>query len=152
MGTGLAKARTVIETWLKSDAKHTNAFPPMVIHVTDGEPDPSEEQKALDEAEKIKAIATDDGNALIFTVHIPDRGGETVLFPVTEGDLPAGDDSAKRLYKMSSVLPVEMIGLASEWGLPVKSGCRLMVMNADALSATQLIQFGSTAGNGPKFE
>ena len=143
MGTGLAKAYTIIENWL-ADEQHRNAFPPIVIHVTDGVPDPSERNLALDTAEKIKQLSTMDGNVLIFTVHLPDGSGQPVLFPVSEGDLPMGDESAKLLYTMSSILPDEMLGNALESGLSVRSGSRLMVLNADAMAAAKMVQFGST--------
>ncbi len=149
MGTGLAKARSIVELWLSNPA-HTNSFPPVIIHVTDGKPDNTEKQMALDEAEKLKQLATADGNVLVFTVHLPDGNGQTVLFPSSENDLPAGDDSAKLLYTMSSVLPDEMVGNALEAGLPVTSGCRLMVLNADAMAAAKMIQFGSTGTGNQK--
>lgn len=149
MGMGLAKARYIIEKWLTNEA-HMNSFPPVVIHVTDGIPDSSERQLALDEAEKIKSLATSDGNVLIFTVHLPDGNGKTVLFPGTESDLPAADASAKLLYTMSSMLPDEMMGNALEAGLPVSHGCRLMVLNADAMAAAKMIQFGSTGTGNQK--
>ena len=149
MGTGLAKARSIIEHWLTNEL-HKNSFPPVVIHVTDGVPDQSERKMALDEAEKIKNLSTSDGNALIFTVHLPDGSGKTALFPSSENELPAGDDSANLIYIMSSILPDEMLGNALEAGLPVTLGCRLMVLNADAMAASKMIQFGSTGTGNQK--
>jgi len=40
----------------------------------------------------------------------------TVLFPLSEADLPAGDESGKMLFQMSSVVPQEMVASALEAG------------------------------------
>jgi hypothetical protein len=145
MGRGLGKARQIIEQWL-TDEKHQDSFPPVVLHVTDGEPDSNERNTALREAEQIKNLSTSDGNVMLFTVHIPSENGATVLFPVSEADLPAGDESGKLLFQMSSILPQEMVASALEAGLEVQSGCRLMVRNADAMAAAKLITWGSSSG------
>jgi len=63
MGRGLGKARQIVEQWL-TEEKHWDSFPPVVLHVTDGEPDANERSEAMREAEKIKDLSTSDGNVL----------------------------------------------------------------------------------------
>ena len=145
MGRAMAKVRHTIQAWLNT-ANNRDSFPPIVIHVTDGVPDTTERRMAEDEAAQIKSLSTNDGSILLFNIHIPDKGGEKVSFPVLESDLPTNDAAASLLFEMSSVLPQEMLGSALEAGLDVRPGCRLMVTNADAGAAAKLINWGSSSG------
>jgi len=144
MGQALTKARHIIEAWLQHET-HRDSFPPVVIHITDGVPNQTERQMASDEANAIKSLSTSDGNALLITIHVPDGYGQTLLFPLSPADLPAGDASAELLYQMASVLPNELIETTGT--LNVRPGARLMIMNADAMAVKELVTWGtSTSG------
>lgn len=144
MAAALRKARELVEVWLE-DPKHRDSFPPVVIHITDGMPTDDKKQ-ALAEAQKIKDLETTDGKALLITIHVPDGYPSPILFPLDESHLPPADESAKFLFEMASVLPNEMYESAVGAGLPVKPGCRLMIMNADAYAVAKLVNWGSSAG------
>lgn len=144
MAEGLSKARGMVETWLNSDPNHSDSFPPVVIHITDGMP--NDDQAARIEAEKVRGLATNDGNVLLINIHVPDGIGYPILYPASEADLPPNSAEAKLLFDMSSNLPAEMYESAVGAGLPVKPGCKLMIVNANADSVATLIQWGSSAG------
>lgn len=141
MGLALAEARRLTEQWLR-DPLHQRSFPPVVIHVTDGLP--QDEQSAIKEAEGIRQLRTEEGNVLVINIHLPESVSYPIAFPVSSADLPPGNAAANLLFAMSSTLPGEMLGSATDSQLPVKSGCKLMIVNGNAKLVTQLIQWGSS--------
>ena len=52
-------------------------------------------------------LASEDGNVLLFNIHVSARGEKPILFPSDDLDLP--DDYARRLFSMSSRLPPPML-------------------------------------------
>lgn len=143
MGRAMAEARKMVEQWL-SDPSHQRSFPPIVIHVTDGMP--NDEKDAVQEAEIIRQLHTDDGNVLLISIHLPEGVTYPMAFPVSLTDLPPNDKPASLLFAMSSIIPDEMLESAQGSQLPVKAGCKLMITNGNALIVTKLIQWGSTRG------
>ena len=53
------------------------------------------------------------------------------------------DATAQFLFEMASPFPMELLESALGKGLPVKPGCRLMIMNASAEAAGKLIHWGT---------
>jgi hypothetical protein len=143
MGLALSEARQQIEQWLH-DPLHQRSFPPIVIHCTDGLP--QDEPSALREAENIKRLRTEEGHVLLIDIHLPEGVTYPVVYPVSSADLPPGNVAANLLFAMSSVMPDEMLASATDSQLPVKPGCKLMIVNGNATSVTQLIQWGSSRG------
>src|SRR5579872_3354196 len=63
MCNALAQAHTIVQRWL---SQHPDSFPPVVIHITDGEStdgDPEQLMKAL------TGLMSSDGNTLLFNIH-----------------------------------------------------------------------------------
>ena len=145
MGHAMAEAQRLIEQWLR-EPSHQRSFPPIVIHVTDGLP--QDEKAAIQASESIRQLRTDDGNVLVINIHLPEGVSYQHAFPVSSSDLPPGNNAASLLFAMSSTLPDEMLGSAQDSQLPVKPGCKLMITNAKATIVTQLIQWGSSRGQG----
>ena len=127
--------RGVLENWLVS---HPDSFPPMVIHLTDGEAVDGDPEPV---AERVKELATIDGNILVINCHLSSREAEPVLFPVTEGQLP--DEYSKSLYRMSSKLPDKLRQTAEIKGISAPLDCRAMAFNADAVSLLKLLSVGT---------
>jgi hypothetical protein len=92
------KAYETVALWVLD---HPFAFPPTVINVTDGEPTDGDPREL---ALMLQQLMTDDGNLLLYNVHV--RCGEEpgILFPSTEQEVPSLE-SARMLYEMSSPLP-----------------------------------------------
>lgn len=136
MKEGLQKAFDLVQSWLP---KHQDSFPPVVIHVTDGEPTSGDPAAVAD---AIKNLKTSDGNVLLVNIHLPSGAPITALFPSDASSLP-NVASAQRLFQMSSVLPAELLEKATAAGLPVVPNSRLMILNADAISVIRLISFAT---------
>lgn len=119
--------------------EHPDNFPPIVINITDGEPNDAAAAEAA--ARNLMNVATSDGNLLLFTAHISDGHGKVVL-PASESMItsPLG----KLMFRLSSEIPSEMIELAKKAGFEdAKSGSRGLVINGEAGDMIQLIDFGS---------
>lgn len=127
----------VVGDWV---AAHPNNFPPLVIHLTDGEPvdgDPDE----LGLATELKSLATSDGNVLLFNCHLSAHTAEPVFLPAQEGQLP--DDLGKALFRMSSHLPDKLRQMAEVKGISAPIGCKATAFNADAVSLLKLLSLGT---------
>ena len=75
MCAGLSLALQVLSRWC---SEHPTAFPPTVLHITDGHPTDGDPEPI---ANKIKSLRTKDGACLLFNLHV-DRGtGAPLIFP-----------------------------------------------------------------------
>ena len=138
MDEAFMKAEEFASKWV---LEHPDNFPPVVINVTDGEPnDPPAAEKA---ARALMSVATSDGNLLLFTAHISGGQGKKIL-PANEPEL--SNQFEKLMYRLSSEIPASMIDLAKKAGFEnARTGSRGLVINATASEMIQLIDFGSRA-------
>lgn len=135
MCEALAMAKTTVEDFV---ANKPGCFPPVVINITDGEATDGNPESV---AAELRAIASEDGNVLLFNVHISSRDERPIQFPAGEGLLP--DDYSRRLFRMSSSLPPEMIRQARAVEAQVADGARGFVFNADLVSVIQFLDIGT---------
>lgn len=139
MGAALGQARKVLTTWL---ADHPQGFPPIVINITDGEStdgDPSAAAAAL------RDLHTDDGNVILFNLHLSSQQAAPVQFPCSDSGLP--DKWAKLLFQLSSPLPEFMGRIASQEGFPIGDGARGFAFNADMVTVIQFLDIGTRPNN-----
>jgi hypothetical protein len=143
MCAALKRTRQLAEQWAQ---QHTDNFPPVVVHITDGEStdgDPSQE------FEQLRGVHTTDGALLLFNCHITEKANPKVEFPASEDMLPA-DDYAKMLYAASSEVPEgarEIFKQAT--GVELTAGARGYIFNGDANSVRKLLKFGSSVAKQP---
>lgn len=106
MYAALAEAETLLQQWCRKSANR-ESYPPVVIHITDGEATDADPVRIAGIAERIRSTATLDGNTLLFNIHIGTArtpSGEGILFPSSPEELPPSK-YARLLYDISSVLP-----------------------------------------------
>jgi hypothetical protein len=121
-------------------SRYPGCYPPLVLNITDGKPtdgDPRPHAKAL------TALASTDGNVLLFNAHIASTPAPPVAFPDDEAILP--DNSAKLLYRISSPLPPKLQTAAQGEGYkPSKGGTmRGCVFNGDLVSVIRFLDIGT---------
>ncbi|HEV3052681.1 MAG TPA: vWA domain-containing protein [Longimicrobium sp.] len=141
MGTAFEVAHDLLSNqWLPD---HPDSFPPIVINLTDGEPDDVDE--ARDAADKLRSLQTSDGSLLLFNAHISGTAGAEVKLPHTDNGL--ADENARFLFDISSPLPDSMLKEAHKAGFSPapQPGARGFVYNAGAESMIKLLTFGSSA-------
>lgn len=120
---------------------HPKNFPPVVVHVTDGESTDGDPTSA---AGSLLPVSTDDGGLLLFNCHITDKPMTPVEFPSSESQIPS-DAFAKLLFGLSSEIPTETRDtFQSATGQVLDVGTRGYVFNGDANSVKKLLTFGST--------
>jgi hypothetical protein len=139
MVQALTRARDVLSSWLGA---HADAFPPIVINVTDGESTDGDPAAA---AEALKGLATSDGELLLFNAHLSSQEAAPVEFPDTEEGLP--DQYAKLLFRISSDLPGYMRAAAGAEGYQISDGAKGFVFNADLVSVIRFLDIGTRPSN-----
>ena len=117
---------------------HPGSFPPMIIHLTDGEPVDGDPKPF---AEDLKSIATTDGHVLLFNCHLSGRDAQPVFLPADRFD--AAGRVRPRPVPMSSVLPDKLRHMAEVKGISAPLGCKAMAFNADAVSLLKLLNVGT---------
>jgi len=135
MCAGLNAAIGILEQW--RDA-HPAAFPPTVLHVTDGHPSDGNPEPIAD---RLKSLATDDGACLLFNLHVDAGDGEPLIFPNDERVLK--DRFGKSLFRMSSLLPPHAVEAAAAKGYDVRPGARGFVFNAGIEAIADFFDIGT---------
>jgi hypothetical protein len=132
-------AEKIRESWLP---KYPDSFPPVVINITDGEPDDSERgfEASTREAKALTDLKSSDGNTLLFNAHISSKDSSEVVLPAN----PPADRFARFLFDISSVVPQTLLDRAAVFGLSSQQGSRACVYNAGAETLVRLINFGSS--------
>jgi len=130
-------AHQMLSDWIN---RHRQSFPPIVVHITDGE---SQDGDPIPYAEALKALATEDGNVLLFNCHLSMTAAEPFMFPSSEEGLP--DQLARVLFRMSSVLPEPFYRHGSLEGFPLQPHARGMAFNADMVCLIQFLKMGTQA-------
>jgi hypothetical protein len=135
MCAGLNAAIGILEQW--RDA-HPSAYPPTVLHVTDGHPSDGNPEPIAD---RLKSLATDDGACLLFNLHVDAGDGEPLIFPNDERVLK--DRFGKSLFRMSSLLPPHAVEAAAAKGYDVRPGARGFVFNAGIEAIADFFDIGT---------
>ena len=140
MCEALSAASKALQEWT---ASHPDSYPPMVINVTDGDSTDGNPE-AL--AQEIMALETNDGNVLIYNIHLSEMSTMPAQYPDQESDVPP-DEYAKQMFHMSSVFPDPVVKLADDMGLPVTTGSRGYVYNANFEALVQFLDIGTRAAS-----
>jgi hypothetical protein len=147
MNSALNIAADLLEKWLVS---HSGAdiYPPVVINITDGEATDAKAPELLKSALRIKNLHTKDGNVLLLNIHISEAGGNAVLFPQNNSQLP-NDEYAQLLYKMSSEMPnAYNADIAALTGIDSARFFTGMAYNSDANALINMLQIGTNTSLG----
>jgi hypothetical protein len=143
-GTPMAEAfrcaDRILSSWL---AAHRTCFPPIVINITDGEPNPNDDPASA--AMSLKSQSSDDGNVLLFNLHLSSQKSYPVEFPGSDQGLP--DQFARNLFGMSSVLPDHMYESAKAEGYNVTPNSRGFVFNAGIEAVVKFLDIGTRPSN-----
>lgn len=136
MCDALRLAFQILSDWVGS---HPDSFPPIVLNITDGE---ATDGDPLADAERIKGLATNDGNVLLLNCHLSSKSGSPVTFPHDVSGLPQ-DKYAALLFQMSSELPSKMLDEAKNEGFVVEEGSRGFAFNAELVDLVRFLNIGT---------
>jgi hypothetical protein len=118
-------------------------YPPLVINVTDGQASDADPRPA---AAALRALATTDGEVLLFNAHLSAAPVPPVVFPASVRSL--ADPYARHLFGMSSVLPPRLLEAARADGFAVTEGARGFAFNADLVSVIRFLDIGTRVARG----
>lgn len=119
-----------------------NAFPPIVVNITDGAP--NSYAAASKAAERLRNLGTNDGNVLLFNVHIAAATeGKEILYPASD-DLFRHNQFASFLFSISSPLPPPLMRSARQADCDPQPGARGFLFNASPSEFLKLLIFAST--------
>lgn len=100
-----AMVKDLLDKWMK-EHHEKDCYPPTIINITDGAfngiANPREINTQL--ANELKAMFTNDGNVLLWNIHITPDNHEQILLPISKTELK-DDKYSEWLYDMSSLLP-----------------------------------------------
>jgi hypothetical protein len=130
-------ASDLIEVW---SGENPNSFPPIVINITDGEP--NDANRASSAAKRLTSLGTSDGTTLLLNGHIGEGNSAELKLPASDSQL--NDSFARLMFGLSSVLPPKMVAAAQNSGFSPATGARGFLMNASAESLIKLLTFGSS--------
>lgn len=136
----LYRTHEVLNEWI---GRHPNSFPPIVVHITDGE---SQDGDPIPYADAVRKLATRDGGVLLFNCHLSMTAADPFMFPAADQGLP--DELARVLFHMSSVLPEPFYRHGVMEGFPLQPNARGMAFNADMVCLIQFLNMGTQAAPG----
>jgi hypothetical protein len=136
MASALRYCIPILTSWC---CEHATSYPPIVLHITDGEP--SDDENPLPAAMQLRSLTTQDGAALLFNFHLSEEEGPSLMFPASEAELQF--ERSKLLFRMSSELPEPARRTASsKLGIDIPAGARGMAFNTQ--KATDLLKLIKT--------
>lgn len=136
MCQALDLAAQSVRTWIDL---HPSGFPPVVVNITDGE---ATDGDPLRYATDLRHFATDDGEVLLFNIHLSASQDAPVSFPSAIEEVPDAD-YARHLFQMSSVLPFTMRAAAEQEGFRTDLDTRGFVFNADPAALVRFLEIGT---------
>lgn len=147
MRAALEQALTLAERWCRRPA-NADSYPPTIFNITDGEASDGDAESLLAVAEQIRALKTNDGNALLININITsDTEAKPVIFPRSLAELPESRYS-RMLYEMSSPMPAEYEEMiVRQKGKDVRGPLRGMSYNASIAEMIMMLTVGSRSIN-----
>ena len=137
------KAKGLLDEWMK---KHhdKDCYPPTIINITDGEFNGATKEYVLQQANELKSMFTNDGNVILFNIHISANKAVCVTCPASKDEV-SFSSLATTMYEMSSLLPMRYSDRIADLrgdGTP-NNRYRAMSINADMSTLIQLMDIGT---------
>ncbi len=142
MCEALRTAREIAAEWV-ARPENADSFPPVVFNLTDGEATDGHNDELIAVAERIRSLATNDGNVLLINIHIT-TAQQSPLFCPTDEEMADTARLTRVLYEASSEMPA-----CFETAIREVKGCgcmppfRGMAFNATASEVITMLNIGS---------
>ena len=152
MHEALAYGYMLIERWCRN-LDNRYSFPPLVFHITDGDFNDADEAALIDLASRIKKTHTEDGNTLLFNIHLSSDsdGGTPEAFPCAKKFTTNRRDRAL-LYEMSSIVPKTLEPLiAYLMGLKHRGPYRAVTFNTAPCALLSIFNIGTESVNNIRY-
>jgi hypothetical protein len=87
-------------------------------------------------------LSTSDGNVLIFNCHISSDNKPALRYPKSESEV-SFNEFALMLFKMSSILPPNLVDGAKKESTEITNGSRGFIFNSDLVELIKFIDIGT---------
>ena len=137
------RAKRLLAEWMK-EHHEKDCYPPTIINITDGWFNGASKEYVLQQANELKSMFTNDGNVILFNIHITDEDTvNSIACPIMKEELN-NDEYAEMLFDMSSLLPERYNADISRCLNDNRDGRhRAMGVNADATTLIKLMDIGT---------
>jgi hypothetical protein len=137
-------AKNLLDKWMK-EHHDKDCYPPTIINITDGAlngiVNPREVNTQL--ANELKALYTNDGNVLLWNIHITPDSKEQLVFPISKTELN-NNEKSEWLFDMSSLLPSRYnVPIGDLRGDAENTRHVAMATNTDMSTLIQLMDIGT---------
>lgn len=137
------KAKGLLDEWMEK-YHDKDCYPPTIINITDGEFNGATKEYVLQQANELKSMFTNDGNVILFNIHISANKAVCVTCPASKDEV-SFSSLATTMYEMSSLLPMrysDRIADLRKDGTP-NNRYTAMSINADMSTLIQLMDIGT---------
>lgn len=137
------KAKGLLNEWMEKHHEK-DCYPPTIINITDGEFNGATKEYVLQQANELKSMFTNDGNVILFNIHISANKAVCVTCPASKDEV-SFSSLATTMYEMSSLLPMRYSDSIADLrgdGTP-NNRYTAMSINADMSTLIQLMDIGT---------
>lgn len=137
------KAKGLLDEWMEKHHEK-DCYPPTIINITDGEFNGATKEFVLQQANELKSMFTNDGNVILFNIHISANKAVCVTCPASKDEV-SFSSLATTMYEMSSLLPMRYSDRIADLrgdGTP-NNRYTAMSINADMSTLIQLMDIGT---------
>lgn len=137
------KAKGLLDEWMEKHHEK-DCYPPTIINITDGEFNGATKEYVLQQANELKSMFTNDGNVILFNIHISANKAVCVTCPASKDEV-SFSSLATTMYEMSSLLPMRYSDSIADLrgdGTP-NNRYTAMSINADMSTLIQLMDIGT---------
>lgn len=137
------KAKQLLQNWM-TEHHDKDCYPPTIINITDGEFNGASKEHVLQQANELKSMFTNDGNVILFNIHISANKGMSVTCPADKKEV-SSNVLATTLYELSSLLPERYSDRIADLRNDTIPSNRYTAMsvNADMSTLIQLMDIGT---------
>ena len=135
-------AKRLLDSWMENHHDQ-DCYPPTIIHITDGLYNGASKSEVQQKANELKSMFTNDGNVLLFNIHITPDNDNGFTFPKSKDELEE-NRYAQDLFDLSSLLPLrynEEICKLKSTDPSVRHSA--MAVNADMSTLIKLMDIGT---------
>lgn len=137
------KAKQLLQNWM-NEHHDKDCYPPTIINITDGEFNGAAKEYVIQQANELKSMFTNDGNVILFNIHISANKGMSVTCPADKKEV-SSNVLATTLYELSSLLPERYSDRIADLRNDTIPSDRYTAMsvNADMSTLIQLMDIGT---------
>jgi hypothetical protein len=150
MSHAFRTAHELVQNWLNADSRRHSSFPPLIINITGGRNNGTNDNNIAHSAGNLRQLRTDDGHVLLFNCYISQSSTQILSYPrsveqIKNLDLLNEEQlSAEQLFKISSLIPDTLRTRAQQvFARVLLPGARGFLLNMDGQELINFLSWGT---------